>query len=293
MKKAIRILVCVLLLFLMAAATLCVSYQWAKPNDKEHQLTILTWNTHQLSFAKPVDQNEVVQYLLSQNADILCLQETEVRKNANYLTLGRLRAAMEAQYPYTYFDFKIYNKYRQYGNIVFSKYPLVNKHTIQYSSRANISSCCDVLIGCDTFRLVINHLESNRLEPKDWSDNSTEELRQSVEKISEKLRLAGGLRLEQAKLVKQELQQSKYPVLVVGDLNSLSLSQTYFCLRRGLRDCFLEGSKFRLGNTFYSHHLGIRIDYILCSKYFQTDSCWVDYNAMGSDHYPVIATLVW
>ena len=50
-------------------------------------ITVLTWNTYQMGHYKKPDQNEVLQYLLSQDADVVCLQEVEVFKSDRYLTL--------------------------------------------------------------------------------------------------------------------------------------------------------------------------------------------------------------
>ena len=44
-------------------------------------------------FAKP-EKNEVLQYLLSQDADVICLQEVDVYKDAKYLTLLEVKRTL-------------------------------------------------------------------------------------------------------------------------------------------------------------------------------------------------------
>ena len=78
-------------------------------------------------FKKP-DQNEVLHYLLQQqDADIICLQEVDVYKNAKYLTLPEVKKELGKKYQYSYLDFSVYDKRHQFGTMVWSKYPLINK----------------------------------------------------------------------------------------------------------------------------------------------------------------------
>ncbi len=277
---------------------------WAVWNLFSHQVrkvsypsmpcvSVLTYNTHRMGEFKHAEQNRVIRYLQQMPADIICLQEVEVYHDAQYLTLKELRAALD-MYPYTYFDFKIYNSRRQFGNVVFSKYPLLNKQTIQFDSRSSISSRCDVVVGDDTLRLVNNHLESNRLVSEDFQLDSMnwESTRATAHRLSHKMKIARVIRHGQATAVKQAIQASEYPVIAVGDFNSIPLSYVYQRLKWGMRDCFLQTSRGQLGWTLTRHHLGIRIDYILCSQDLQplkTEVVRVNY----SDHYPVIATIGW
>lgn len=277
--------VCVLTIAIVWCALSCISHQLREPQEgnTSKQLTVLTYNTHRLGMFAKADKNRVIHYIQRTDADIVCLQEAEVYKDNHYLTLNELKQALK-QYPYTYFDFSIHNSRRQYGNVVFSKYPLIDKQTIRYDSRANISSRCDVVVGKDTLRLFVNHLESNRL--------TNEDLDNDIEKLWDKLSSARRIRNQQARAVKKEVKSSPYPVLVVGDLNSIPLSYTYQCLSWRLRDCFLETSRGKLGFTYRKHHIGIRIDYVLCSRKLTPITTKID-RVNYSDHYPVQATIGW
>lgn len=295
MRKIKYLLLFLLVATLCYAASLMISHQYTtySPEDGAKTVSVLTYNTHRMGgFRKPSD-NRVIHYIRRNDFDIVCLQEVEVYKDNHYLTLPELRDALR-QYPYTYYDFKIYNNRRQFGNVVFSKYPLLNKQTIRYDSRSNISSRCDVVIEGDTLRLIVNHLESNRFTKNDFAVDTlnSDQLKASASRISEKLGKAGKTRRQQARILRQEINQSPYPVIVVGDFNAIPLSPTYWIMSHGLRDCFLESSRGQLGNTYVRHGLGIRIDYILSTKQIHPTSCQVD-KVDYSDHYPVHATLTW
>jgi endonuclease/exonuclease/phosphatase family metal-dependent hydrolase len=252
----------------------------------------MTYNTHAMMIGdKLAEKKKMLQYLNNQGADIVCLQEVLVYKNPSRLTLPALREAM-SNYPYTYYDFKRYNSHRQFGNVVFSRYPLTNKNTIRYESQSNISSQCDVQVGDQTIRLIVNHLESYGLVREDLQFDTLSMAEIKNSSLVHKLQHAGKLRHQQAREVKRSIRQSPYPVVVVGDFNAIPLSYVYWKVKLGLRDCFLESSFGQLGNTIKKGPLGLRIDYILCSRKMTPIKCEVD-RVRYSDHFPVCATIGW
>lgn len=245
-------------------------------------ITVLTWNTGRMGDFKKPEKNEVLQYLVSQNADIVCLQEVDVYKDDKYLTLPEVKQVMGRKYPYSYIDFSVYNKRHQYGTMVWSKYPLINKQSIHYETQGNLSNRCDVVVGKDTFRLFNNHLESYKLQSEDMKD---------VNRIEEKWKRAIPLRNKQAQVVRAEMDASPYPTIVAGDFNSVVLSYTYWCLSYGMHDAWTETHSFsESGATYRYAGFGLRIDYILCSDPLKPIECRVEH-VPGSDHWPVIATL--
>ena len=309
MKRLFRILLLLLFLLLTAAVLLTVSHKslYRHTEQGSKSLTVLSYNTQRIGGFAKTENNKVVKYLQQCEADILCLQEVEVYKSDRYLTWAELRKALK-HYPYYYCDFKIDNRRRQYGNVVFSRYPLTNPAKIGLDSRGNISSQCDVTVGKDTIRLFVNHLESNRLEQNDI-DSVIQNRSLSHGRLMDKLHTAGRLRRAQARDIHRRIGKSPYPVIVTGDFNAIPLSVTYLTMRLGLRDCFLCTSNLRVGNTLVWRgrnsggdtkngrtsvlpKLGIRIDYILCSPCFVPVSFRTD-RTYGSDHYPVISTITW
>lgn len=292
MKWIKRIIRITLILLLLWVAVSLISHQWSAPEkDFDQTLKVMTYNTQALCMGDKQQARQMLAYINQQEADIVCLQEVKVYKNSSLMSLAELRTAM-SRYPYTYYDFKRYNSRRQFGNVVFSKYPLINKHTVPYQSSNNISSCCDMVVRGDTVRLIVNHLESYQLMRKDlqFDTLSVDHIKNSS--LNQKLQAAGELRHEQAKAVKQEIRKSPYPVVVVGDFNAIPLSYVYWKIKLGLRDCFLEGSLGQLGNTYKKGPLGIRIDYILCSRKLTPIKCEVG-RVKYSDHFPVYATIGW
>ena len=259
-------------------------------------ITILTWNTARMDFKHKPDQNQVLQYLLSQDADVVCLQEVDVYKNDRFLTLPDVKKTLGRKYPYSYIDFAIYDRRHQFGTMVWSKYPLINKQSIHYESRGNISNRCDIVVGKDTIRLINNHLESYSFTPEDIAEADSlrnyEGILSSIKRLKAKWERAIPLRNEQARVVRTEIDNSPYPVIVVGDFNSIEWSFAYKHIHEGLHDAWRELHPWSWGATCEHRGFGVRIDYILCSDPLQPVQCTLQ-EPHGSDHKPLVATLKW
>lgn len=265
---------------------------WQEYSQMPHELKVLTYNTQGMAVDKYLDTKlEMLEYINKLDADVVCLQEVLVYKKGDRLTLPMMREAMK-NYPYTYFDFKLYNSRRQFGNVVFSRYPLVNKETIPFESKANISSQCDIVVNEDTIRLMVNHLESFYLndEDLDLSDLDVSNIQENS--LVRKLVRANRLRHDQVSVLRKAIRQSPHPVIAVGDFNSLPISWVYWRMNLGMRDCFAESSVGQYGSTYQRKGMSARIDYIFTSRKLKPISCEVG-DAEYSDHYPVMATIGW
>ena len=293
MRKITKIIAIILALLFLWVIYSLFSHRIRKPKEKfDHSLKVMTYNTQGMAINKGIaTKMAMLRYINAQDADIVCLQEVLVYKNENRLTLPKLRDAM-SQYPYTYYDFKLYNNKRQFGNVVFSRYPLVNKQTLRFESKSNISSQCDVVVGKDTLRLIVNHLESFKLTKDDLNlDSLTTNLKQE-NWLDQKLRSASRLRRSQVGTLRKAIRQSPYPVIAVGDFNSLPISWVYWRMNLGMHDCWAESSIGQYGSTYTRGLLQARIDYIFTSRKIKPISCEIG-NATYSDHYPVIGTVGW
>lgn len=289
-----RIFWCLVVCTLLWAAWSLFSHQlpWESSPKHSHELSVVTYNTRGMMVGENLQAKyAMLNHINRMDADIVCLQEVLVYKSGNRLTLPALREAMR-QYPYTYYDFKQYNRYRQFGNVVFSRYPLINKQTIRYESNSNISSQCDVVVGNDTLRLMVNHLESFGLVSQDFDLDSLSSGHFTETSLVRKLTHTSELRRKQVIQVRKAIHHSPYPVIALGDFNALPISLVYWTMNLGMRDCFAESSVGRYGATYRRRGIGIRIDYIFTSRQLRPLNCRVDH-ATYSDHYPLTATIGW
>ena len=259
-------------------------------------ITVLTWNTGRMDFMHKPEQNAVLQFLMAQDADVICLQEVDVYKDTHYLTLAEVKQTLSRKYPYSYIDFSQYDKRHQFGLMVWSKYPLINKQTLHYEWKGNISDRCDMVVGKDTIRLLNNHLQSYSFTAKDLEDfdknHDYKGLKATFYRLKEKWARALPLRNEQARVVRKEIDESPYPVIVAGDFNSFEWSYAYWHISRGLHDAWRSIHPFRYGATCEHRGIGVRIDYILSSPSLRPVACDIKATT-ASDHKPVVATLEW
>ncbi|MDP4278508.1 MAG: endonuclease/exonuclease/phosphatase family protein, partial [Bacteroidota bacterium] len=141
-----------------------------------------------------------------------------------------------------------------------------------------------------------NHLESNKLNPKEKDEytqlitrRESKELTTVAEMLGSKVGNATSIRASQAVVVAKEIRNSPYQVVVCGDFNDVPGSYVYRTISKGMTDCWIDkGSGW--GNTFHENLFLFRIDYILHSKNIETVTIKRD-KVRISDHYPLLATL--
>lgn len=283
-----------LLSFTPLRATFSHRIQSSSPCDSaSSRLTVLSYNTHLLQSNTPFEKNDLLRYIHDSGADVVCMQEYAVYKDAQYPTFQRVKDYLTEVYPYTYFDFSVHNRRLQYGLAVYSKFPLLNKTTIPIRATGNGANYCDLIVRGDTFRLFNNHLQSNSLSPAELDSLlSPSAQRKQFTTLGSKLSSNLAQRATQVETIRQAIDASPYPVIVCGDFNDVPASYTYRHLARGLKDAFLTTSRLRTGHTFVKRGLGVRIDYILHSDKLNAIDFCVN-RVPYSDHYPVSATLTW
>ena len=106
-RHIFRYILLVLVIIVCVVCLLPMISHGSPPSEAElarmpNRLSILTWNTHQMGQYRKSTDNEVLKYLLTQDADIICLQEVDVYKNPEFLTLAEVKQVLGAKYPYSY-----------------------------------------------------------------------------------------------------------------------------------------------------------------------------------------------
>lgn len=264
------------------------------------KITLLTYNT--MGMGKLVEHtkktpNKVIQYIIEQDADIVCLQEYSVSDLDQYLSTKDVYRIFD-KYPYKHIYLISSGKHtRHNGMATFSKFPIVDKQYVDYTSNFNSSIYTDIKIGDDTIRIVNNHLESNKVTEQDkvlplkLKENfDTENLSDITRHFSRKLGVAYKIRAKQADAVAKVIKSSPYKTIVCGDFNDVPASYAYTKIRGDLKDAFSEiGSGF--GFTFQDKWYFFRIDYILYDANAFTVSSFKTDKVKYSDHFPVSCTI--
>ncbi len=262
----------------------------------DNSFTVMTYNTWMMGSMKKHTEKSpknVIQYILDNDADIICMQEFSVA--TNFLTQEDI-ADIFRKYPHKHIYYKNNRKNRKSGIATFSRYPIIKKETIDYPSQQNAAIFSDIVIGNDTIRLINCHLESNLLTEKDKAipmelrkNFDAETLSNVTVHLSRKLGTAYKTRAKQAEIVAGYVEKSPYKVMLCGDFNDVPLSYSYTKIKGNMKDAF-ETLGFGIGNTFHENFYNFRIDYIFYDQnfiplHFQRDK--VKY----SDHYPLICKM--
>ena len=238
------------------------------------------------------ETNPTLQYIVEQDADILCLQEADVsgeRKEKVEAALAKL---------YAYAD----TSNRKHGGgvlAVYSKYPIVKKENIEYPSETNHSAAFYLDINGDTVIVINNHFESIRLSSEDRGnfkgmvkgDMEGRQIELEGRKLFSKLAAASKKRAPQADAVAQYIDKHRGKSMIVcGDFNDSPISYARRTVAKQLTDCYVASGN----GAGISYHLGgfyVRIDSIMCSPDWMLYDCKVDDAVKTSDHYPIICHL--
>lgn len=217
--------------------------------------------------------DEIQDYINQQNADLVFLQE-----NA-YQELKLKNLSGEYKLPVIAF---------------YSKYEIVNrKNLFEGLENKDITAQCeaiDVNIRGKIYRCFNVHLESFGIVKDMVKLNGNKEEDEAKSKnVLKKLLSNFKNHQEQIDIIKKEIDNSPYPVFVVGDFNSVPNSYEYYKASEGLNDAFVEVGRGS-GTSFHDFKFPLRIDYVFTSKTIQPINYRVDHNVNISDHFPVIST---
>jgi endonuclease/exonuclease/phosphatase family metal-dependent hydrolase len=263
-------------------------------NSAEGTFKVLSYNVR-LFNAYEKDNNDteskILDYIREQEADIVCLQEM-FSNNERGMGGSRVLSSINNRY-YSHTKFIGSDNKRFYGIGTYSKYKIINKGDIYHPNSSSLTIFSDIVIDQDTFRIFNNHLQSFKLKSMERSfieDIMSLDEKESINGVKElSLNLRNGFlqRSGQADIVKEAINNSPYPVIVLGDFNDTPISYTYHKLRKGLNDSFVE-SGYGAGFTYKGFYPNNRIDFILFSD--KLESNYFDVLKIRySDHYPVIS----
>lgn len=236
--------------------------------------------------SKTGEDNEILQYLLHSDADIICLQE------ASGTTRDLLDKKMKAA---GYHVPPVIDQGKEMLEHAYFKMPILSAEAVKYDSETNGTIAYHVLYQGDTLLVVNNHLESNRLSPEDKTayksmllDPQKETMRNGMRLLIQKMSHASAIRSPQVDIVAKYIKRDRSSsVIVCGDLNDSPIS--YTCRRFGEQ---LESAFVASGNgpgfSYNKDLFYVRIDHIFYSRNLKSYNTQIDRSIKTSDHYPLI-----
>lgn len=260
-------------------------------------IKVLSYNTMNFNRQKDNEkweENNIMNYIVNCDADILCLQECYLIKQQNGIEYLR------KTYPYIEFSDSVGPKNGEI--LIGSKYPIISNGTINIHSENNVCCFHNILLGEDTLTLINSHLESYKLSPEDkekykdifYSIPEHEDsyiVEENIDLLRNKLATATSIRSLQADTVAAFISncKSKY-IICCGDFNDCSISYVHRKLTEKLNDAYTQSGN-GAGLSYHRSGMHFRIDNILISSNFKPFGAKVDDSIKDSDHYPIFCTL--
>lgn len=277
------------------------------PEKPPGSLRILTWNVRSFDdflTRKKVSSGhrpKMLDFIGRQQADVLCLQEFYEPLTRHGLESNITYIQTQLHFPYFFYS-RDYGRSGLYsgGVMIFSRYPIIDTLLHEYARPDGMREtesliAADINTGTDTIRIFATHLQSVLFHSKEFHDieiikNVDDSILDASRSIAKKLRQAFLRRGDQAQEVRAQLDCSPYPAIICGDFNDVPNSYTYFTIRGGWQDAFLQKG-FGIGRTYVNISPTLRIDYILADWSLKVLQCR-KFSLPWSDHNPVEADLL-
>ncbi|MEJ1223353.1 endonuclease/exonuclease/phosphatase family protein [Sediminicola sp. 1XM1-17] len=249
----------------------------ATPETAEESLRVLTFNTQSFQGnhgdSNPQSSDSIVKFIKEENADIVCFQEFDKTK---------VSGKDFKQYPYKYVDFEFGVNNDRVIQAIYSKFPIINKGSLEFPNSSNNAIFADVVVKMDTVRIYNLHLQSLKVRPGSIK-------REESQKLLKRLNTSFIKQQEQASIVLEHSRATTFKKIIVGDFNNSQYSNVYYDIKGDMKDTFIEmGSGY--GRTYNFKFLPLRIDFILVDEKMEVLS-HKNYNVKLSDHFPVMASV--
>lgn len=242
----------------------------------ENSLSVISYNVRLFNLYKWIDRvgvdEEIYSFLQDENTDIICLQE--YKKNNLQLS----------SYNYSY-EF-LRGKNSNYGQAIFSKFPIINKGSIDLESNSNSAIFSDIIIRNDTIRIYNIHLQSFTFDKNIQLSDINSRNNIIVGSVSNTFID----QQNQVEILQKHIEKCSYKLILSGDFNNTAFSYTYNKLKDNLNDSFIKKGN-GLGITYNYNFIPMRIDYILLSKDFRVNK-FKTYKINLSDHEPIFSEII-
>ncbi|MCD8296495.1 MAG: endonuclease/exonuclease/phosphatase family protein [Prevotella sp.] len=252
-------------------------------------LKVLSYNVYSFcNDGAPEDHPDpIIDYILEQDADIVCLQEGWLNDKINSL--------VEETYPYR--D-SVKNGLCPFYIVLLSKFPILYKERIKYKSEKNVSAAFKVLIEQDTVTVINNHFETSGISLEDRAvftqmikgKSEKETMKVESKRMIAQLSESSKIRAPQADAVARYVKECGGSIILCGDFNDSPISYTHRTLAKILTDCYVATGNGP-GISYHGSAMFVRIDNIMCSADWAPYCCKVDRSIGYSDHYPIYCWL--
>jgi endonuclease/exonuclease/phosphatase family metal-dependent hydrolase len=265
-------------------------------------LRLMTWNVRAMKGLGSQDKaslrnnvNGIYQLIDRYQPDVLCLQEFGLfdKPDDGFDHLARMTELGYRYYVLSKDYSRVAWRYSS-GLAIFSRWPLLYKQRIQFTSSPESILLADLQVGGDTVRIFTSHLQSFKFSNDELAGleaaNNGEAFAKASSGIFGKMKRAFRNRGAQSNQLAPLLDSCRYPFVMAGDLNDVPGSYAYWKVRGADRqDVFLKTGS-GIGRTYMNLAPTLRIDYIFASPAWRVLQSRTISTRL-SDHLPVVADL--
>lgn len=247
------------------------------PPSKENQLKVMNFNVRLFNIYNWIKEDNIPEqisaFIAETNPDIISFQEYS----------GNRKVHLSA-YPHSYIH--LVKKKPGFGQAIYSKYPIINKGSLNFKKTSNNAIFVDVKKGNDTIRFYNIHLQSIQINESDV-DFDQEASKKIMKRISQSFQK----QQSQAEAIFEHSKMTNHKTIMMADLNNTAFSYAYRKIKDNKNDAFAERGK-GLGTTFVFKKTPLRIDFIFVDPAFKIND-FKTHTENFSDHYPVSALVSW
>jgi endonuclease/exonuclease/phosphatase family metal-dependent hydrolase len=266
------------------------------PEDQKY-FSIMSYNVRLFDLynwsENKTTRDAIIGFIAEENPDIICFQEYFDSDDDYFPVKKPLSEKIDASNVHEDFFFTKFNESMRFGLATYSRYPIVNKGNIYFSSskrQGNYVIFSDILFNKDTIRVYNAHLASLHFSAEDYQFlenemNDGEKIKSGARNIARKIKEAFKQRTQQMSTLLNHIESSPYPAVLCIDLNDTPLSFSYRKLRKSLTDSYLTSGK-GIPNTYIGTLLHFRIDFIFHTDDFESHN-FKTIKRKLSDHYPI------
>lgn len=269
-----------------------ITFQFHSMNENAKGLQVLSYNAHLFDYKSRTEGKfdpNVYIWLQDHPADVKVFQEFY----QDYTTASRNSVKLLGKDQDFHVSYQIIEgnpEKRSYGLAIFSRYPIVNEGKVFDTNRTNGAIFADIMVNDDTIRIYNAHLESMKIN-SDGLEN-IEGVKENYRQTLGKLHRGSLARSKQLKVLVEHYTNSPHPIILMGDLNEIPYSYTYFKLSEQLGNAFEKAGR-GFGFTYNRILFFLRIDHIFSSPELKPIQFKTHREVDYSDHYPISAIFTW
>ena len=270
------------------------SYKMSE-SEKHHSFTLLTYNIMEFFDNEnifPDNTNRTISYILSTDADIVCMQECDYFSPfPRAHTTQEQFDSLKQRYPYREIGVG--------GQSILSKYPFTHIDLgVNADNRRDMSAYL-VEVGNEIITIYNLHLRSFGLDNNDkalYKDltrlKTDDNIKRAHTQLISKINDAAKIRAEQARILRAHIDKTGGNIIVCGDFNDVpNCYATRIISGDKMKDAYAENA-FGPTITYNANRFYFRIDHVLYQGKFDAIDIKRN-NQKSSDHYALLTTFLW